>query len=154
MRGASVAPVTLTETDLELLEKRVDRSWPKKPAKFAWVVGRNFAIDKRRGLDRAARREQEAMLAAEEDRIRCEKRETAVKEFVTLIADLVPTLGQTQRHWIGMVRLSAVEGATDADCAERFPASTRQQRYQWKSRGIKLICRLASPELRRFLGCR
>ena len=154
MRGASVAPVTLTETDLELLEKRVDRSWPKKPAKFAWVVGRNFAIDKRRGLDRAARREQEAMLAAEEDRIRCEKRETAVKEFVTLIADLVPTLGQTQRHLIGMVRLSAVEGATDADCAERFPASTRQQRYQWKSRGIKLICRLASPELRRFLGCR
>ena len=154
MRGASVAPVALTETDLELLEKRVNRSWPKNPAKFAWVVGRNFAIDKRRSLDRAARREQEAMLAAEEDRIKREKREAAVKEFAGLIVDLVPTLGLTQRRWIGMVRLSAVEGATDADCAERFPASPRQQRYQWKSRGIKLIRQLASPELRRFFGCR
>ena len=93
MRGASVAPVALTETDLELLEKRVNRSWPKNPAKFAWVVGRNFAIDKRRSLDRAARREQEAMLAAEEDRIKREKREAAVKEFAGLIVDLA-TLGR------------------------------------------------------------
>lgn len=50
-----------------------------------------------------------------------------------------------------MVRIVCFEHMKGDRCAEVFPGTTGNQRYQWKRRGLTLLWPHASELLRRFL---
>jgi hypothetical protein len=154
LRGISTVPVDVSVDEIEALHGVVDKNRPADPFHYAFVVGRNWAVSKRRKEDRAARRHQAELLAAEEARLRKEAHERAVAEFENIVADLWPVATEVQRCSIKLVKLSAVDGCGDDKCYERFPDTTTNQRYQWKRRGIKLVWPHASLELRQLIGRR
>jgi len=154
LRGISTVPVDVSDSEIETLHCVVEKNRPGNPFHYAFVIGRNWAVSKRRKEDRAARRRQAEMLAAEETRLRKEAHERAVAEFENIVADLWPNATEVQRHSIELVKMSAVDGCNDDACRERFSDTTKNQRYQWKRRGIKLLWPHASLELRQLIGRR
>jgi hypothetical protein len=163
LNGISATPVTVTEGDLNEIERKIRRREGKiaNLSHYAYIVGRNWAVSRVRKLATEGRRAQAELLAKErraEETRRGQERETELSKLRTeldaIVAELLPTARPVQARQLGIVRLVVVDGLTDAQCAERFPGTNPVQRYQWKSRGLSLVIGHCSPELRGLLLAR
>lgn len=140
-----------SEETVRVLEGKVIGANPKKPAMYAFVMARNWAIDQLRHRAAESRKKAKAFLAnekakAEEDRVRRFK-----KEFDDLVFLLIGELTPGQQRQLDIIRLSCFEGQSDKDFVKAFPCTTREARYQWKCRGVKLLRKHASSELCKFI---
>jgi hypothetical protein len=153
LKGLAVAPVPFSEQVIADLERRVAEKCPDEPHAYAFVVARNWAIDSSRKAARQARLQVESALCSERERLDRERFEAAREEFYTLVGTLAFEIPETQIKYLGIVGLTVFEGCTDPECARHFPG-TRDARYQWKRRGMKLVWPRASANLRAVLFSR
>ena len=158
LKGMSQHPVACDDATIDALVAKVRARNPENPTGYAYIVGKNYALDHLRAAKAQARRQ--LAKQTESDRLAREavqKEETRLlhvrlrDEFLDLSAKLVPTIRKSQLKQPGVVRLVCFEGANSSVCAERFPESTPDARYQWKRRGLKLIWPFASADLRQYL---
>ena len=152
--------VPFDESTVNMLEGRTRGAVPKGKhfnlPGLAFIVARNWAISKRRGIAVAAKKQAGVLLAADRERREEELRARCRKEFDDIFFKLFPELKCSQPKQIQLVRVICFEGLSSAECARAFPNTTEEQRQKWKVRGLKLIFRYASSELvgflRRFLN--
>lgn len=67
-----------------------------------------------------------------------------------LLGDLSPVQEQTLKYFYQIY----VENKKDPEVAKQFPKSTRDQRYQWKARGIQMVLPHVSENTKHYLGWR
>lgn len=118
---------------------------------FAYIIGRNHAIDCAR---RAVRAEARSVEQSHRDAARIELLEKEARmtgQFVR--AALAALAGGAKDNHIMMVWYRCFERLTDAQIAdEKFPNTSRDVRDQWKRRGIKSLAPHSSPELWDYFG--
>lgn len=117
---------------------------------LAHVIARNWAIGQRRKITNAIKR-------AEQDRVKQAAFDLERALFEKAVSDfdqLVPTLKSRRTcmpQALRYMRFACIEGKSDPECAEYFPGTTRDQRYQWLKRARDLVLPHASPELKSVL---
>lgn len=114
---------------------------------YAFFCGRNWAIDQQRKREAAVRIAERRREKLERERQISRNHERAEREFLRLVDRLSPALSDLQQCHLEIVWLICFGGSTDTDCAEMYPGSKRDQRYQWKRRGVKLVLPHASENL-------
>ena len=144
-------PLEFDENTVNELERVVLEKCSVNPTGFAYVVARNWVADQFKNNARATRRMSEALLSEEKERKERELLERHVREFDEIKTELMPYLSQAQIQSLGMVYLICFEGRKDRHCAHLFPGTNKNQRYKWKQRGVELLVKHASPELKNFL---
>ena len=147
LKGIAAAPAPFDEEVLNRLIERVVERNPVNITGYAFVVGRNWAIDTHRAAERLARQKLEETLEVERARIEAEQYESAVQEFKELRARLSLNASPMVLKQLAMVQLTVFERKHDPEAALFFPG-TREARYQWKRRGLKLLWPHASENLR------
>lgn len=155
LKGIAFGCQTVAPTDAELdaLEAKVLAANPAKPNSFAWIAGRNWALDQARHAKAEQRR-----LVAEAKAAEAERKEAAIvasanAEIVALVDRVAPTVRPSQQRQLRMVWLKVVKGYSDAQCAVAFPETTNLDvRNKWLQRGKQLLLPHASPELAAFLA--
>ena len=147
LKGIAVAPAPFDEAVLDRLIEKVMGHNPVNITGYAFIVGRNWAIDTHRAAERLTRRKLEETLEAERVRIETERYESAVQEFKKLRAQLSLNASPMVLKQLAMVQLTVFERKHDPEAALIFPG-TREARYQWKRRGLKLLWPHASENLR------
>lgn len=155
LKGIAFGCQTVAPSDAELsaLEARVLAANPAKPKSFAWITGRNWALDQARHAKAKQRRLVAEAKAAEAERKEAALVASANAEIVALVADLSPSVRPTQRNQLRMVWLKVVKCYSDAQCAVAFPETTNMDaRNKWLQRGKKLLLPHASPELAAYLA--
>lgn len=141
-------PEDVIETKTELALKA------ENPVSYAFMCGRNWAIDQERrrvwAIKRAEEEAKRASDAAREDFFR----RTATQELKELLVKLAsenvdkPTI----LKWLGCVRLAYIEEVPPREWGERFGNPSSDCLYQWKRRGVKLVLKHAkTKELRQYL---
>lgn len=151
LKGIAIAPAPFDEAVLNRLIEKVVLHRPENLTGYAFMVGRNWAIDTHRAAERLTRRKLEETREAERARVEAERYESAVLEFKTLRAQLSLTATPLQLKQLAMVQLTVFERKRDPEAAMIFPG-TREARYQWKRRGLKLLWPHASENLRTALS--
>lgn len=144
-------PIKFDEQAIAAIERKVlDRS-PQNPAGYAYMTARNWAVDRIREQARQTRQKAAELIVAENERLERERAERCRKEYDNIVFYILPNLHPAQQKQVVIVRLAAFDGLSDDDCAKRFPGTTKDQRYQWKCRGVRLISARVSEELEKFL---
>ena len=163
LKGLAFLPVEVNEGTVEKLIAKVIAAKPKNPKNFAFFVGKNYAIDQTRRID-VQRRAEISRVAAirraerEAPRLAAEAARAAAilqacKTELSAIVDRLargPLKGR-QLHQLHVLRLAFVHGESDAAIAARLPWTTPEQRWQWKTRALRLVLPHASPMLRKCL---
>ena len=145
---------TFEEKDVCALEAKVVAATPAKPTDYAFVVARNWAIDRHRQAHAAAERlVREEKAIAEANRV-AEVERLAREEFPVLYRKLAAEVTPTRLRHLQVVSLVCFEDKTDAEVAMRYPGTNRDLRYKWKQRGVDLLWPHASPALRERLSPR
>lgn len=144
----------LTEAELEGCVQRVLRKRSlKRPAHYAFVTGRNWAISRLRKADVAARRTVQAAAQRAQAEHAAAQRAVLIAELQEIIQELaaehVDDAGKLRQ--LGCVRLYYVESAAPGVWRDRFPGVSRDALYQWKRRGMLLVMAYASEPLELFL---
>lgn len=152
--GAASVHVACLEDDLNRLERKVLEYRPRNPVAYAHVVGRNWAIDRKRRARVQAQRAAEALRKAELEREERERFARCREEFLTILKKIRPKLRGTQHRQMRILWMRVFQGLSDAETAKLFLGSNRDLRYQWKRRGKKLVLPHASKELTRLLSRR
>lgn len=146
----TVAP---TEAELDALVAKVLAANPEKPNGFAWITGRNWALDQARHAKAEQRRLVAEAKAAEAERKEAARVVAIHAELWSLTVRLVETVRPSQRDQLRLVWLKVAKGYTDQECAAVFPETinidARNKRLQ---RGKKLLLPHASPSLRECLA--
>jgi len=158
-RGAKSVRGTLTRHQLDKLVTKVLCARPEKLKEYAFMTGRNTAIDLN-----ARKQAQKRRRKHEHEQAKVAKREAmdayladmdliaAKQQWTPFIATLPQTNATTRQQQLEMVRLRVLEGLGDLALARVFPGTNRNRRDQWKRRGLKLILANKPPaELRRTL---
>jgi DNA-directed RNA polymerase specialized sigma24 family protein len=143
---------TFEEKDVQALEAKVAAKRPDKPAAYAFVIARNWAIERHRKACRDAARILRDERRAEEARREAERERLAREEFAALYACLAPALRPTQLRQLQIVNLVCIEGLSDAETARRYPGTTPAARWQWKRRGVLLLLPHATEALKSVIG--
>ena len=76
-----------------------------------------------------------------------EQHERAYDEFIYLASVLVPDWTCAQVKHLGIIRLCCFERATQREVEAAYPGVSRDTRYQWKRRGLKLLLQVGSEDL-------
>lgn len=149
-------PFTMAEVErvAEKIERRGD---VRNLSGFAYVAVRNYVLSRARAQAAAARHAGRFLERSKAERER-ERFEASASEELEKIADAILQAGpgpkQTREgleNQINMVLAVYAMGYSSAQTAQLFPGTSKEARYQWKNRGLKLIWPHASAELRRFL---
>jgi predicted RNA polymerase sigma factor len=143
---------TFSEADVAVLEAKVQAAKPDRPDDFAFVIARNWAIDRQRKSRVAAERIVKEERKAELERRERELEAKSCQEFLEIQGRLMPTLPARQRKYLRLLWLRVFQKLDDASCAALFQGSNRDLRYQWKRRGKTLVWPHASADLREFLS--
>jgi hypothetical protein len=152
LRGLAVAPASIDDYVVERLVARTLARKPENPVGYAHIAGRNYAISQVRSAD-AKRRAEVRRVEAEERAARAKAHaEECAKELRGIIATLVEGTTDIQFCHLDVVVRAYADGAKDEDIAKQYPKTTRDQRYQWKTRGLRRVLPLASEKLRAFMG--
>ena len=146
-------PVEFDELTVAVIEQRVSESGPENPAGFAYVTARNWAIDAVRRKAVQAKRKAAELLKAERERQERERIARLRLEFDDIVCELLLRgVFSTQERQLAIVRLACFDGKSDNEYAESFPGTNGNRRYQWRCRGVKMVARYGSEELREFLN--
>ena len=129
----------------------VRRAAPERVESYAFVVGRNWAVEQLRKRAAEARRRQ----AAAAELVRAARYRASVidarREFWAILAELKPgfTPGQIAKCHVLFWR--SLKGWTDDDVAQLHPRTNRVTRQQWVSRARRWIVPHATANLRQFI---
>lgn len=151
---ATKLPVAPTEEELIELESRVERAAPKDAENFAFVVGRNWAIDAARRASAQQRRlaEEAARRVVETEK---ERAFAAFRDEAHAIIDrLNPNVTPAQRVQLQLAWWKVFEGKSAEECGNLLPGTQRDGRVKSFQRGRVLLMQNASPELKAFLNHR
>lgn len=106
-------PIEISEDVIEELELRVREKFvpdrKKTITNFAYIVARNWAVDRMRRKVAVARRIAAAMLRADEDRLEQQRRDRCSTEFEAIVRMISPTLRPVQQKQIAVVRMRYFE---------------------------------------------
>lgn len=154
VRAFQYVRLTFDERDVAVVEAKIaaHSPAPSDPTNFAFVVARNWAIGRQRKSASAATRLLREERQAEAARAKAERKRLAYDAFLSLCGELEQELLPTQRRHLELVRMTCFEGLRADRLAVRFPGVSADCLYQWKKRGLDLICPRATPVLREYLA--
>jgi len=145
-----------TSHEVEALVAKVEAvKEVKNPRHYAATAAWHYLVERRRRHARALRRAVQV-----ERRLAEAKQEEGLQRSYERargeLAELVDTLRaegvtQAQECQLGLLLAVYIHGYSLAQAEEIYPKTSRDTRYQWKRRGLKLVAPHASEELRRFL---
>lgn len=147
------------ESVVDMLDKRVQSATLKdvpdkksfNPTALAFTIAKNWAIDEQRRIAAGARKQAEALLAADRERKEKELYERCLKEFDKIFFRLLPELKCSQPKQLHIVRLICFDLLSGEELGKALPGTSREQRFKWKARGYKLVLPCASTELTAYL---
>jgi hypothetical protein len=143
--------LTYTEAEIEERLAVVRSAQPRRPESFAFTVGRNWGIDRRKSAQaeanrrRAAQAKRRAATRYRHDLI------DARREFWSIVAELRPELSAHQLGQCYVLYWKLLKGWNDDDVARVHPRTNRDTRNAWVSRARKLVWPHATANLRRFI---
>lgn len=150
--------VDFTDDVVEMLMLRVGRyENVRSPQNLAHVIASNWAMSQKRNIAAAinkvkddqmkAAKAEVARAHAEDEHARFQKAVNDFDQLVPVMQSRTPRMPQALQY----MRLVCFEHKSDAECADLFPGTTRDQRYQWLKRARDLVLPKASPELKVIL---
>ncbi len=155
---SSYEGVVYSDDVVEMLVSRAEKSTvPGSELGYAYVVARNWAFSQRRAIARAQKAAvqktlKDAKKAAEAIHVqsREQQRINAYAEFDRLSSTL-PSRRKTMPTALRYTRMICLDDKSDPECADTFPGTTRDARYQWLKRARDLLLPHASEDLKVFL---
>lgn len=115
------------------------------------VAAHKILVEKDVRKDMRAKRKEEAEQAeAERQRIA----EIAKIELKELIAKMLQEkdLSNVTKEALKYFKLIYLDDKRDPEVVHLFPGTSRDQRYQWKSRAVRMIAPYASEDARKYIG--
>lgn len=158
IRALGSFSIIIDEETVDSLEKRVEGQVLKgvngksfNPDGLAFVVARNWAIDKQKKTVTAAKRQVKALLEANRQREERALFERCKKEFGNIYSGLFPWLEGKRPQHLQFVHAVCFLGLSGQELSRMFPGTSVEQRYKWKQRGLEFILPYASTELASYL---
>jgi len=137
-----------------LLRRVLEMDPMENPIGYAFITGRNWAIGQYRKENEAERMKKITRKRQRRERAKQQAFQRAEQEFLHIAALLSPSLHHLQYEHLEITWMICFGGSDDAQCANIYPKTNRDQRYQWKRRGVKLVLPHASKNLKAHLNTR
>lgn len=122
----------------------------KKVAEEILTAHKNLVEQEDRRDMRAKKKEEAAQAEIERQRIS----EVSKIELKELIAKLLTEkeFSKVGKEALKYFKLIYLDGKSDPEVVHLFPGTSRDQRYQWKSRAVGIIAPYASEDARRYIS--
>lgn len=145
-----------TEAALERLTDKVQAALenvvPAHKQAYATLSGANWAVDQQRNERRSRVLSEKLAKRMAKERAQRDAFEAARREFHVHFENFVASgLPHATEMQLWYVLLNCFEGVRDTELVREFPGTTKNQRYQWKTRGINRVRKVASPLLIQYL---
>lgn len=102
--------------------------------------------------ERKQRKEQEEQETQERARIAEVGRQELDQVIAKIMVESDHSLSVAQREALKYFKLIYVENKRDPEISYLFPNTSRDQRYQWKTRAIKMIAPMVSEEAKKYIS--
>lgn len=153
LEGLQKHDVTSDETAsvVARVASAVSRGTISDARNYGSVAAFNFVVDRKRRHRGGAAQLKRDIPEIQERLRRNRVAAVAVPELEKILSHCRDTATKLQAVHLDMVRAVYIDGASLPATEELWPDSTRDQRYQWKRRGLKLIWNRASETLKTYL---